>query len=273
MSAPRAPRAPAPRTSARAPSGPSRALAPRAGAAAPGRVDLRTGFATVLESLAPGLPLDDTRWQALAPLLRLQHLATGEAVLLQGQQPQAFYAVVQGEIEARFSGLDGQVSVLETMRPPRLFGLAGFVCRQPSRYEAVALCPSVLIAIGPAAYARLMDELPGFARALMQEFAGRFAGTLGLLAASRHATAAERLLLGLQQLDQERGEPLPGEPGWRRLRVSQAELAALANVSRQTVNEWLGQQAREGRLRQAYRCILWRPPAPGAGAAAPFTGS
>lgn len=243
------------------------------GAAARARVDLRTAFTAVLESLAPGLPLDDTRWQALAPLLRLRRLAAGEAVLLQGQRPQAFYAVVEGEIEARFSGLDGQVSVLEAMWPPRLFGLAGFVCRQPSRYEAVALRPSVLIAIGPAAYARLMDDLPGFARALMQEFAGRFAGTLGLLAASRHATAAERLLLGLQQLDQERGEPLAGEPGWRRLPVSQAELAALANVSRQTVNEWLGRQARDGRLRQAYRCILWRPPAPCAGAGASLTES
>lgn len=239
----------------------------------PARVDLRSAFTAVLEALAPGLPLDEARWQALAPLLRLQRLAAGQAVLLQGHRPQAFYAVVAGEVEARFSGLDGQVSVLESVRPPRLFGLAGFVCGQPSRYEAVALRPSVLIAIGPAAYTRLMDELPGFARALMQEFAGRYAGTLGLLAASRHATAAERLMLALQQLDQERGEALPEEPGWRRLRASQAELAALANVSRQTVNEWLGQQAREGRLRQAYRCILWRPPAAGSGAMAALTGS
>ncbi|MBB2483885.1 Crp/Fnr family transcriptional regulator [Mitsuaria sp. WAJ17] len=263
------PDSPAPKTPLGRPLRPS----PRPSARASTRVDLRTAFTTVLETLAPGLPLDDAHWLPLAPLLRLQSLETGQTVLLQGQLPQAFYAVVQGEIEARFSGLDGQVSVLEAMRPPRLFGLAGFVCRQPSRYEAVALRPSVLIAIGPAAYTRLMDELPGFARALMQEFASRFAGTLGLLAASRHATAAERLMLGLQQLDQTHGEDLPGQPGWRQLRVSQAELAALANVSRQTVNEWLGQQAREGRLCQAYRRILWRPPTPGAGAAASLTGS
>lgn len=263
------PASPAPKT----PPGRTRRRSPRPSTRANTHVDLRTAFTTVLQALAPGLPLDDARWLPLAPLLRLQPLEAGQAVLLQGQLPQAFYAVVQGEIEARFSGLDGQVSVLESVRPPRLFGLAGFVCRQPSRYEAVALRPSLLIAIGPAAYTRLMDELPGFARALMQEFAGRYAGTLGLLAASRHATAAERLMLALQQLDQERGEALPGEPGWRRLQASQAELAALANVSRQTVNEWLGQQAREGRLRQAYRCILWRPPAPGAGTAASLTGS
>lgn len=260
-------------TSTRPRASPSRTTTRRPRPAAPARLDLRSAFTAVLEALAPGLPLDDARWQALAPLLRLQRLDAGQAVLLQGHRPQAFYAVVAGEVEARFSGLDGEVSVLESVRPPRLFGLAGFVCRQPSRYEAVALRPSVLVAIGPAAYTRLMDELPGFARALMQEFAGRYAGTLGLLAASRHATAAERLMLALQQLDQERGEALPEEPGWRRLRASQAELAALANVSRQTVNEWLGQQAREGRLRQAYRCILWRPPTAGTGAAAALTRS
>lgn len=260
-------------TSPRPPASPRGAAARSPRPAPPARVDLRSAFTAVLAALAPGLPLDEARWQALAPLLRLQRLAAGQAVLLQGHRPQAFYAVVAGEVEARFSGLDGQVSVLESVRPPRLFGLAGFVCGQPSRYEAVALCPSVLIAIGPAAYTRLMDELPGFARALMQEFAGRYAGTLGLLAASRHATAAERLLLALQQLDQERGEALAEEPGWRRLRASQAELAALANVSRQTVNEWLGQQAREGRLRQAYRCILWRASAAGSGTMAALTGS
>lgn len=239
------------------------------------RTELRAAFTTVLEALSPGLglTLDDARWAALGPLLRLLPLAPGQPVLLQGHRPQAFFAVAAGEVEARFSGLDGQVSVLEAVAPPRLFGLAGFVCGQPSRYEAVARGPSQLIVIGPGAYTWLMDQLPGFARALMREFAGRYAGTLGLLAASRHATAAERLLLSLQQLDQERGEDVPGvpgeagatddgEPGWRRLRVSQAALAALAGVSRQTVNEWLGQQAREGRLRQAYRCILWRPAGP-----------
>ena len=225
------------------------------------RPDLRSAFTATLAALEPGLDqhLDDIRWQALGPLLRLQRLDAGQCALPQGHLPQAFFAVAEGEIEARFSGLDGQVSVLEGVRSPRLFGLAGFVCRQPSRYEAVATRQSQLIAIGPAAYAWLMDKFPGFARALMREFAGRYAGTLGLLAASRHATAAERLLLGLQQLDQERGEDLAGEPGWRRLRASQAELAALANVSRQTVNEWLGQQAAQGRLRPGYRCIHWRP--------------
>lgn len=245
------------------PPSPQPPLPPAPSGARRSRPELRTAFTAVLQALEPGLRLDETRWQALGPRLRLQRLEAGQAVLLQGHVPQAFYAVVEGEIEARFSGLDGQVSVLEGVRPPRLFGLAGFVCHQPSRYEAVALRPSLLMAIGPAAYAWLMDEFPGFARALMREFAGRYAGTLGLLAASRHATAAERLLLGLQQLDQERGEDLADEPGWRRLRASQAELAALANVSRQTVNEWLGQQAREGRLCRAYRCILWRPVAAG----------
>lgn len=258
MSAPRhRPTAPAP----------ARRAGPRDGR--PPRTELRAAFTTVLDALSPGLglTLDDVRWAALGPLLRLLPLAAGQPVLLQGHRPQAFFAVAAGEVEARFSGLDGQVSVLEAVAPPRLFGLAGFVCGQPSRYEAVARGPSQLIVIGPGAYTWLMDQLPGFARALMREFAGRYAGTLGLLAASRHATAAERLQLSLQQLDQERGEDVPSdaddsEPGWRRLRVSQAALAALAGVSRQTVNEWLGQQAREGRLRQAYRCILWRPAGP-----------
>lgn len=229
------------------------------------RLDLHSVFCSVLDGLRPGLSqgLDEARWAVLSPLLRTMRLEAGQPALLQGLRPQAFFAVATGEIEARFSGLDGQVSVLEGVQPPRLFGLAGFVCGQASRYEAIAREPSLLIAIGPMAYVWLMDELPGFARALMQEFAGRYAGTLGLLAASRHATASQRLLLSLQQLDAERGEPLDGEPGWRRIHASQAELAALAGVSRQTVNEWLGTQARDGHLRRGYRCIHWRAARPG----------
>ena len=54
---------------------------------------------------------------------------------------------------------------------------------------------------------------------------------------ARHRSAAERLQLALQQLRRERGETLPG--GAWRLRASQAELAQLAGVTRQTANEWL----------------------------------
>jgi CRP-like cAMP-binding protein len=94
-----------------------------------------------------------------------------------------------------------------------------------------------------------MDEVPGFARALMAEFARRFNGTLRLLQASRHLSAAERFELALKQLARERGRPGLGDKlDWLEVRATQAELALLANLSRQTVNELLGQAATRGQL-------------------------
>lgn len=204
-------------------------------------------------------------WQEDATLLaRLQRLipsrrlARGSSLFRQGAPTRAFYAVGQGQMEARFTGADGTVSVLETMQAPRLFGLAAFAAGQPSSYEAVALQPSQVWVLADPAYCLLMDEVPGFARALLREFAQRFDGTLRMLEASRHRSAAERLQLALTQLSREqaansaRQNGKAQEPGWQRIQTTQAELAALANLSRQTVNQLLGEAAAQGQLRRAY---------------------
>jgi len=60
-----------------------------------------------------------------------------------------------------------------------------------------------------------------------------------------------RLQLALEQLQRERGERCA--EGWR-VRATQAELAALAGVTRQTANEWLRAQG----LRSVYGHLLLR---------------
>jgi CRP-like cAMP-binding protein len=113
--------------------------------------------------------------------------------------------------------------------------------------------------IGAAAYEILMDEVPGFARALMREFARRHDGALRLLEGARHRPAGERLAIAITQLIRD-GRSTPADrAGGRRLRATQAELAALANLSRQTVNELLAAWAHEGRVRTAY-AGLWVAP-------------
>nr|WP_295082990.1 Crp/Fnr family transcriptional regulator [uncultured Roseateles sp.] len=227
---------------------------------------------TLLAVLQSNFPTLD--WQADAALLpRLQRLipsrrlARGSSLFRQAAPTQAFYAVGQGQMEARFTGADGTVSVLEQMQAPRLFGLAAFAAGQPSSYEAVAIQASQVWVFSEPAYCLLMDEVPGFARALLREFAQRFDGTLRMLEASRHRSAAERLQLALTQLSREqsanaaRQSGKAQEPGWLPIKTTQAELAALANLSRQTVNQLLGEAAAQGQLRRAYG-QLWLRAAP-----------
>lgn len=207
----------------------------------------------VLEGNFPTLPASPLH--TVAPLLALQSLRTGRTLFAQGAHPPAFYALLSGEIECRLTAPDGQVSVLEHVQPPHLFGLGAFVAGLPSRYEALAARPSQVLAIGPGAYRALMDGHPGFARALLREFARRFDGTLHQLESARHRSAAERLQLALEQLRRERGQD--DGAGWQ-LRATQAELAALAGVTRQTANAWL----RQAGVVVGYRCLSSpaRPP-------------
>jgi CRP/FNR family transcriptional regulator, cyclic AMP receptor protein len=201
----------------------------------------------LLAASLPGVVLPATVAARLPALLPRRRLAGGRSLFVQGQRVAAFYAVAAGEIETRFTGVDGTVSVLEHVGPPRLFGLAAFAAGQPAGYEAIARGATEVRVISREAYALLMDEVPGFARALMAEFARRYDGTLRLLQAARHQSAAERFALALAQLARERGRR--GLEGWLEVAATQAELARLAHLSRQTVNELLQAAQAEGRLR------------------------
>lgn len=211
--------------------------------------------------LAANFP--DVEWPAavvarLPALVPCRRLADGRCLFLPGHKPTAFYAVAAGEIETRFTGADGTVSVIEHVRPWRLFGLAAFAAGQPAGYEAVARGRTEVLVIGREAYQVLMDEVPGFARALMAEFARRFDGTLRLLQAARHQGAAERFTLALAQLAGERGRRAEG--GWVEVRATQAELARVAHLSRQTANELLATAEAAGTVRRGRGRWLWRPP-------------
>ena len=216
----------------------------------------------------PDIAWRDGQWALAESRLRTRKLAAGATLFAQGDATPALFGVLAGCVEARFSSAQGQTSVVENVEAGRTFGLASFVTGLPSTYETLALEPTRLLVIGPAAYAWLMDEVPGFARALMREFARRYDGTLKLLEAARHRGAEERLCLALQHLRRE-GRATPVGPGPWTMQLTQAELATRASVSRQTANEWLAQWAARGWVHRRYRALeIARWPVPDERAAA-----
>lgn len=210
--------------------------------------DLPTALSAALPAVEPAQDIL-RRLHALVPC---KALSTGQTLFAEGQVPHAFYLVAEGEIEARFLSEGGDTSTLERMRFPRLFGLAAFVTQRPARYEAAAWVDSRVWVITQPAYRLLMDDCPGFARALMLEFARRFEGNLGLLGAARHDSAEQRLRLALRQLVRERGTA-SADPGWHTVSATQLELARSAHLSRQTVNALLSTAQTQGWLRRQYR--------------------
>ena len=148
----------------------------------------------------PELHLPIRQARAIVDACRLRRLNRGATLFAQASATPALYAVASGELEARFIAPDGGVSVIELITPFRLFGLASFASGSPSTYEAVARKSSQVLVIAHAAYDRLMDEVPGFARALLKELAGRHSNTLQLLELARHQPADTRLASALSRV-------------------------------------------------------------------------
>jgi CRP-like cAMP-binding protein len=213
-----------------------------------------------LETHLPGPRFTAAQHQRLARLVAARAWADGALIVAQGAPAAALFGVLSGEVETRLGAADGGVSVIERVRAGQLFGLSSFATGLPSSYEALAHGPTRLWVFGPAAYALLMDEVPGFARALLADLTLRHHRTLQQLGAARHLSAGERLRLALRQLEREAPGLRTEEPAdWRRLRVTQQQLAALAGLSRQTVNEGLAELAAQGLLRRSYGA-LWLAP-------------
>jgi CRP-like cAMP-binding protein len=205
----------------------------------------------------------DRQWADAEARLRMRRLAAGATLFAQGSVSPALFGVLQGSVEVRFSGAQGQLSVVAHVEAGRTFGLASFVTGLPSAYEALALEPTRLVVVGRAAYEWLMDEVPGFGRALLREFARHFDGNLKLLEAARHRSAEDRLCIALQQLRKEGRATADGAGRWT-MRLTQSELATRASVSRQTANEWLAQWAARGWIARRYRGLqitCWPVPA------------
>jgi CRP-like cAMP-binding protein len=221
---------------------------------------MQDDLSALLSASLPGVSLSAGHWRVLLPLCKVRKLARGSVLFTQGQATPALFGMLAGEIEIRFSTVDGDVSVIEHVPPGRLFGLSSFASGHPSTFEALATQATRVVAFGPAAYEYLMDEVPGFARALMGEFARRHHGALRMLEASRHRSAMERLSLALEQLARSGRTGEADAEGWRFVRTTQAELAATANLSRQTVNGLIGELAAQQKLRAAYGG-LWVPAA------------
>ncbi len=236
--------------------------------------DTLAALQTLLSANFPALDLAAGRHALAAalPHCRVRRLAAGATLFSQGSRS-ALYGVVEGEMALCFCSVDGEVSLIELAPPQRLFGLAALAGGHPSSYEAVAHRAASVLVIGEPAYVALMDGLPGFGRALMREFALRHDGTLRLLQASRLQGAAERLSLALTHLQRAGRAQAPDAEGQVLVRTTQAELATLAGLSRQTVNEWLQRMARGGHLQPVYGGVRLQAASAASMSATSFSGA
>jgi CRP/FNR family transcriptional regulator, cyclic AMP receptor protein len=215
-------------------------------------IDVLVELERMLRQTAPSAELGTGLLAPLRAWVHVERHRAGEVVVAQGQRVGALRGVLSGEVDCQLVSADGTTSVLEHVGPLRWFGLTAFVTDQPSTYEALARCASRTLVVGPQAYAHLMDRMPGFARALMTEFARRHASTLQQLAAARHLSARDRVWLALDQIRQEQAVTAVREGRWLQVRVTQSGLAQTAGLSRQTTHSLLAEMEAQGQVKRCY---------------------
>lgn len=204
----------------------------------------------VLGPMVPGFSFRG--WAPLSTLV-VRRLRAGERVFAEGDTLDAFYGVVDGEMSLVFATASGAESAIELVGAPTLFGWSAFVTRQGSTFEARSRGKTDLLVIGPAAYHALVEQVPGFATALLSEVARRLGDALAQLQSARHQSAEERLALAIGAFARSTRAEVEGRGVL--LRVSQAELAEAAALSRQSTNEILRRWVKQGVARCGYRTI------------------
>lgn len=185
---------------------------------------------------------------ALAGVLAPMQVVPGTRILVAGREADAAYVIEQGEVEivARWGDRPTLVSI---ERAGSVLGDVPILSQMPVPFDAVARTPCTLLRIDREQLVHVLRDRPAIAL--------RWLGNV-----VRRLDRANRRILSLvvgdlpsrtlALLAEALGQAEASDDGVLRIRLTQAELAALLGASRQTVNRVLGRLAKDGLIRTSY---------------------
>lgn len=105
-------------------------------------------------------------------VVREQYKA-GEYIFFEGDIDYHFYIVESGQVQIFTKDKVGKRIDIVTVNKSESFGEFAFLERKPRSASAQALTEAVVIRISEKGYEQLLSELPTWANAMLQSFAGR----------------------------------------------------------------------------------------------------
>ncbi len=105
-------------------------------------------------------------------VVREQYKA-GEYIFFEGDIDYHFYIVEDGQVAIFTKDKMGKRLDIVTVNKSESFGEFAFLERKPRSASAQAVTESVVIRISEKGYQQLLSELPTWANAMLQSFAGR----------------------------------------------------------------------------------------------------
>ena len=210
--------------------------------------DLREGWSAVVASGDWFASLPEPLQGFLLQTAQLRSLAVGQRLFARGEAPDGVYCLVSGAM--RIAGLTaaGQEALLVVLEPPQWFGEIALFDQAPRTHDAWAEADSTLAHVPQEALQQLLAEHPQywqhFGRLLTQKLRTLFTGLEDTALLPPTPRVARRL-----------ANIATGYGAWsdrskRVLTVSQKQLGLMLSLSRQTVNQSLGELEAAGAIRR-----------------------
>ena len=169
----------------------------------------------------------------------------GSIIFSQGDSGDALYGVASGRVRISASGAGGREVFLNIMEPGDTFGEIAVMDGLPRTAGATALERTALIVLKRVDFLGLLEREPGLSIHLLKLLCERLRWTSELVEESAFLSGTARLAKRLLILASLQGRPAAGGQGME-LRISQSELAHFLGISRQIVNQHLGEWSKAG---------------------------
>ena len=184
---------------------------------------------------------------AVRARMRPRDLIDGERLFAQGDEPDALYEIVSGQIMVVHHTTNGVESIITIFGAGDCVGEQSLIDQQPRANSAFSRGRTKLLVLPRSDFSRLRCEHPDITEALLQLISKRFRLVLARLNEEGGVGLKQRLARRIFSL----AEPYVADGGnvlELNVRLSQSDFARWVGFSRQRVNIVLGELQRDGLL-------------------------
>jgi len=191
--------------------------------------------------------LGEAELQQLSSHLQPRQYSRGEIIFHQGDVGMALFIVRKGEVTIRLSSTEGKEIILALLRRGDAFGELSLLDGELRSTDAVAREEASLLALQQVDFRRFLAERPSVVPHLMANLSRMVRRVTQVVHDSSFLDARARLARVLLDLAQSQGRT-QNKGVLITSQITQAELASLCGLTRESTNKWLRFYAREGLL-------------------------
>jgi CRP-like cAMP-binding protein len=190
----------------------------------------------------------------------VRKFAKGQVISLEDSVPKGLYAVLEGQVHLVRELGTGDEALIHVGELGFWFGELGALAGRPTVVTVVAHSPVRALQLPTAQLQRIVAEEPRYYAPLARLLFDRYAAMFRAFVEVRGLDSESRLRGRLAAMALLRKQDRPNA-GPVALAVSQADLARLVGVSRQTLNALLGKLDQEGLIEVGFRRVRVLDPA------------